>query len=1342
MTEQKTSIEHIEKKICRALRKDRYGFYRECRGLQKNESAELKEKKSVVQLEKLSDRIDTSIDRREWRKKNLPEVTYNESLPVAARKDEIIEAIKKNQVVIISGETGSGKTTQLPKFCIEAGRGIDGFIGCTQPRRIAAVTVSARIAEELGDEEGHSVGYKIRFKDKIKDQTFIKIMTDGILLAEAQNDRYLNEYDTIIVDEAHERSLNIDFILGILRTLINKRKDLKIIITSATIDTKKFSKAFEDAPVIEVSGRTFPVELLYRPPTENDSDRTYVERAVKAVEDIQGYGPYGDILVFMPTEADIKETCELLTGRTWLNATILPLFARLSAGEQKAIFSTVRGRKIVVATNVAETSITIPGIKFVVDTGLARIPRYAPGKGTTSLPVTAISKSSADQRKGRCGRVEDGICIRLYSEEDYDSRLVFTPPEIIRANLADVILRMTSLKLGDVHSFPFIDPPADRSIQDGYNTLLELGAIKQNDIKNRGNKNKKKDGYGLTGKGRIMSGIPVDPRLSRMLIEAEKLGCLDDITIIISALAIRDPRERPADKMQQADQAQAVFKDPYSDFVTLINLWKIYCDETSDGKSLKGLKKICKQYYLSFLRMREWRDIYTQLKSIIKENGLKDTKTALPDSKSDKKQEFGDRYQAIHKSVLSGFLSGIATKKEKNLYTATRSREVMIFPGSGLFNKGGQWIVASEIVETSRLFARNTANIDNRWLEELGQSNCRYTYSEPYWDKKRGAVMASEQVMLFGLIIVSGRKVQYGRIDPSEASKIFIMSALVHGDAHYAIAKKEMSFLRKNMALVDEIRAIEDKIRRRDILIEDECMFDFYQSRIDGIYDIRTLVKEIKKRGGNDFLLMSEEALYRYSPETDELNLFPEKIDIAGDSYSCDYTFKPGAEKDGVTVTIPCHSLALIPPDAMDWTVPGLVREKIETLIKSLPKEYRKRLVPVTNTVDLIMKELPELTAYKKEGGLPAKSLISAVGSYIYDRFAIDIPATAWSRDDMPRHLKMRLAITSSNGELIASGRDKAILKGNYSKNINQDHFKVLRDKWERNDIVEWNFGDIPDVISLDENESKSGVLFPALTVEAGAISLRLFEKTEIARNSHLAGVRALYEKSLSKQLKSLKKDLVLKGQTKNYTGYFGGEKVFLKKMYRRILDDLFSLNIRTEEAFNDHSLKTAPKLYQTGQELIRIVSSLLEAYHQARTDIFNHETGRGNTPLRQLADELTEGLSKLVPESFLELYGHDRLIHMERYIKAVSLRAERAFTNPEKDKVKSIEINVFEGQLKGFLQTLTPNVSMEKRDAIEGFFWLIEEYKVSVFAQELKTPFKISKKRLEKAGSEIKRML
>ncbi len=685
-------------------------------------------------LDALERKARASAEERRYRREHRPRVTFPETLPITSKRAQIIRLIKENQVVIVSGETGCGKSTQIPKMCLLAGRGIGGKIGCTQPRRIAAITIAHRIAEELGEDIGRSVGYKIRFREKTGRQAFIKIMTDGMLLAETQADPHLYEYDTLIIDEAHERTLNIDFILGILRTLLPRRPELKVIITSATLDTEKFSAAFGDAPVVKVEGRTYPVEVEYLPidpDLEDEGELTYVDMAVKAIDSLREKRRYGDILVFMPTEEDILETCERLEGRRYPGTTVLPLFARLAATEQGRVYS-VSGSKIVVATNVAETSLTIPGIRYVIDTGLARISQYLPRTRTTSLPISPISQSSADQRKGRCGRVQHGVCIRLYSEEDYASRPLFTLPEIQRSNLAEVILRMLSLRLGHPSGFPFLDPPGERSIKDGFDLLSELGAV-----------TREGELPALTGKGKLMARMPLDPRISRMMIEAAREGGLGEVAVIAAALSIQDPRERPVEKAQQADQAHSPFKDPDSDFLTLLNIWNRYHREWETLKTQNRMRKFCKQNFLSYPRMREWVYTHEQITGILQEQkiGAQETRQEL-------------RYARIHRCVLSGFLSNIALKKEKNMYQAARGREVMIFPGSTLFNKSPAWIVAAEMVKTSRLFARTVGKIEPEWIEPLAGDLCRSTTFDPHWDRNRGEVRAFEQVSLYGLVIV------------------------------------------------------------------------------------------------------------------------------------------------------------------------------------------------------------------------------------------------------------------------------------------------------------------------------------------------------------------------------------------------------------------------------------------------------------------------------------------------------------------------------------------------------------------------------------------------------------
>ncbi len=1334
------NIKTIRSMLHKALRADRTAVQRELNRISRDARDNRLDEKVQKKLAGIKKRLDRSIQKRLQREKNLPKLTYNKDLPITAKKEEIIDAIVKNRVVIISGETGSGKTTQIPKFCLEAGRGIEGLIGCTQPRRIAATSVARRIAEELESEVGEHVGYKIRFQDRTGKKPYIKLMTDGILLTEAQSDRRLEKYDTIIVDEAHERSLNIDFILGLLRRLIQTRKDLKIIITSATIDTEKFSKAFNHAPIIEVSGRMYPVEVrhfLSGREAERPDESNHVEMAVHAVDQVMSEGNFGDLLVFMPTEQDIRETCALIEGRAYKGVKVFPLFARLSSSRQTRIFSNIRGRKIVVATNIAETSITIPGIRYVIDSGLARISRYNPRARTTALPVSAISRSSADQRMGRCGRVENGICIRLFSEDDYENRAVFTLPEILRANLAEVILRMIALKLGDVEAFPFIDKPASKSIADGFRLLTELGAIA---VTSRKGKSAAKQ-YLLTEKGKLMARMPIDPRLSRMLIEADKEGCIDDILIIASALSISDPRERPAEKTQKADEAQKTFADPASDFITLMNIWKQYHAVKSKEKPTRSLKNFCISHFLSFRRMREWIDLHAQLSTIFREyikgldngglhseKGVKNRK-AFDGKRRVKKNhgfpdEYSDRYRSIHRSILSGFLSNIAIKKEKNLFQAAKGKDVMVFPGSALFNKAGNWIVAAEMVETSRLFARIVANIDSNWLESLAGDQCKNSYLHPHWEKNRGEVIASEQVSLYGLVIVPERPVSYGRINPDEASEIFVREGLVPGDM-----KEKFPFLDHNLALVGNIRDSEDRIRKRDILVSDEEMFLFYRNRLDPIYDGRTLARMIRKRGDDKFLWMKKDDLMEYDPDEEELALYPGSVDLDGKSYTCRYVFDPEKPDDGLTISIPAPDTSGVPIDSVDWLVPGLYRDKITALIKGLPKKYRKKLVPVAGTVRIIQDEMPK----------EKKSLLTSLSSFIYRRFGIDIPATEWPEDLLPDYLKARLSITDTNGKELLSSRDKNVLRNKVFTNTGGKEFDAAKKEWERSNITKWDMERIPDSILLKNVTGKEWSVYPGLVARENHADLRLFRNKEEALQSHKTGVAKIYTLVFSKDLKFLRKSIVLPQKVLPIPAGFGKAKGFEKRIVESIVGGLFSLNIRDADAFNRHGESVKHEMMERGRRLFQCSIDVLTAYNRTMSELAGTERSLAGSGLM---DELKDSVKRLVPVNFLDLYTETRLVHIQRYLKAVSLRAKKASVNLEKERERQAEVAVYSNSLKELLGDLSALSSEEKKSAVEDYFWMIEEFKVSVFAQELKTAVPVSKKRLDKMLGDIKRMI
>lgn len=1255
------------------------------------------------------------------RRRPVPRMVYPPFLPILERRKEIVEAIHSHPVVIITGETGSGKTTQIPKMCLEAGRGRTGVIGCTQPRRIAATTVARRIAEELGEEIGRSVGYKIRFDDRTPRQAIFKIMTDGILLMEAQRDPLLSTYDTIIVDEAHERTLNIDFLLGILKATLPRRPDMRVIITSATIDTQKFSQAFGCAPIIEVSGRLYPVEVRYRPidtVVDDGEETTVVEAAVQVIDDIIAARERGDILVFMPTERDIRETCELLAGRVGDDAEIIPLFSRLPTSQQHRVFMGTVNRKIVVATNIAETSITIPGIRFVIDTGLARITQYNPRSRTTGLPVRAISRSSADQRKGRCGRVQNGICIRLYTEEEYLSRPLYTPPEILRSNLASVILRMLALGLGNIDAFPFIDRPTVKSVRDGLEILRQLGAIEPGRL----GQGEKAPSWQLTERGRLMARLPLDPRISRMILEASKEGCLTEITVIAAALAIQDPRERPVEKEAQADQAHALFKDPVSDFSALLGLWKRCHGWGGDSlKTLNQLRHFCHDHFLSYRRMREWRDVREQIVNILTEQKI------LPVRQNTMRKHGEELYTALHRSILSGYLGHIALKKEKNIYTATQGRQAMLFPGSGLFNRGGNWIVAAEMVETSRLFARTAANIESAWLEELGGDLCRRTHAQVRWDKKRGEVVATEQVTLFGLPIVSGRSVSYGRIDPEESARVFIRSALVEAEVAHPLP-----FLTHNQALIDRLMNIEDKVRRRDLLVGEDEIERFYEKRLPGIFDIRSLRRLIRDRGGDDFLRMCEEDLLVRAPDPDELRLYPEVVKTGGWRLDLRYRFEPGMPLDGVTLRVPVQAVPAIRPESLDWAVPGLLRDKVMALLKGLPKRYRKELMPLEKTCGIIIREMIQ------EGALP-----TALGRFIFARFGIDIPSQSWPLDQLNEHLKLRISVVDQDERELAAGRDMEILRREFVEAYESDRLVQARQDWEKVNLREWDFGDLPETIALPWHGGHMQPAFPALTAEEDGVALRLFRSPSEAALSHRKGVRALLALKSSDAIRQLRKAVKPGGELTVWASAFGGAKLLENAIVEKVLVDLFEADVRTREDFQKLAEGLHSAILPRGLALLRQAGPLLKALYDTTEQFRSLEmANRDNRPLLGFLGGLREESHRLLPPDFLLRYDSERLNHIGRYLRALGIRAERGAVHLEKALGKGKEISELLQWHESMIANLPLGASREKREALDNFIWLVEEYKVSVFAQELKTAVPISRKRIDACMGEIQRMV
>lgn len=1240
-------------------------------------------------------------------------ISYPDNLPITKHKDSIIESIKRHQIVVIAGDTGSGKTTQLPKMCLEALPDNELLIGCTQPRRIAASTVASRVAEELG-ESGDTVGYKIRFHDYTTPATKIKFMTDGVLLAETRHDQFLSKYGVIIVDEAHERSLNIDFLLGYLKQLIQRRKDLKIIITSATIDTEAFSKHFNNAPIIKVSGRTYPVTIRYNPPGDEVSDEKggELEHCVQIVCDLIASEAEGDILVFLPTERDIRDCCQQLENKI-SQAVVLPIFGRLPAGDQKRIFQNYSQVKIVVATNVAETSVTVPGIRYVVDSGLARISFYNVRAKTTSLPVTRISKASCDQRKGRCGRVAPGLCIRLYSEEDFNDRSDYTLPEVKRSNLAEVILQMVSLKLGDPENFPFLDPPFKNAIREGYRLLRELDAIDT--------------GMQLTKRGQMMADLPIDPCIARIIIEAKDNNCLREIKIISAALAIQDPRIRPADHEKEADTAHKVFEHPHSDFMVLLNIWNQYHGIQSNARSWSKLKKFCKAHFLSFQRMREWFDLHTQLGRII------DRRQGFTDNLSDAS------YEQIHKSFLAGFLRNLARKKQGHIYQGAHNKELMIFPGSQQFTKGGQWLVAATFIETSRLYALTVATIESEWIESVANQLCKYSWSSPRWQKKTGQVVADEKVSLFGLIISAGRKVNFGKRNKkniADARDIFIQSALVSGEMNGSY-----HFLQHNLALIQKWHDTEDKLRIRNIVTDELNFYTFYAERIPSdVYDQSTLNKFLKKKGNKSFLLMNDDDVLRRKPEENELVDYPPYLSLGSMQIRLEYHFEPGLDSDGVTFRLPFDFACTVSPDIFEWLVPGLLKEKLTFLLKALPKSIRKKLVPISNTVDKLLDDMNSRSG----------SLYSALESSILKQHRLLIHRSDWS-DSLPQHLQARFLLFDDAGNDLFTGRNlrKLVASATHSKVPAQKSTmrkaeQKLVDLWQDTTHTTWNFSGLPYTITTYTPQGEvAGFLYPALTVEHNSRCVRLtFEKDKsIAEDKNRKGILYLYTLQFNHQYKALKKLCT--------TSFSGPSSVWLMnigKTRKEVIDKLLDFillaiygplpgEIVSEESFTKTVQEIENRgLYAAGQKICDNILVLIRKRRTAQETIrkvFSQKANMLFFPAEKETDFETH-LNDIFPINLFSENVSVDFQNIDRQLQSLIIRIDRFHANPGKDHQKT-------EQLRPYLQNLRQ--LMVKREQLSGealehlFYYkdLVNEYRISLFSPEIKTRESISPKKLDK---------
>lgn len=1285
------SAASLKKALGECLIKDRFRFSKRIDGASKikNESA-----RNAV-FDEIALDIAQSMMVVEQRKQQMPKIEYPALLPVSQKRDDIAQAIAHHQVVIVAGETGSGKTTQLPKICAELGRGKYGLIGHTQPRRLAARSVANRIAEEMETELGGFVGYKVRFTDQISDQTQIKLMTDGILLAEIQNDRFLNQYDTIIIDEAHERSLNIDFILGYLKQLLPRRPDLKVIITSATIDPERFSKHFSNAPIIEVSGRTYPVEVRYRPlagDDDSESDRDQLEGIFQAVDELCDEG-LGDILIFMNGEREIRDTADALSKRNLRDTEIVPLYARLSAGEQNKIFQPHAGRRIVLATNVAETSLTVPGIKYVIDPGTARISRYSYRTKVQRLPIEPISQASANQRKGRCGRTEEGICIRLYSEEDFLSRPEFTDPEILRTNLASVILQMTALGLGDIEAFPFVEAPDKRNIQDGVRLLEELGAINDQikDPKKR-----------LTESGKQLARLPIDPRLARMVLEASKFGCLKEVMIIASALSIQDPRERPSDKQQSADDKHRRFNHEDSDFLTLVNLWH-YIGQQQKALTSNQFRRQCKLDYLNYLRVREWQDVYTQLHQSTREMGFK-----LNDEPGS--------YHAVHSAILVGLLSHIGMKdQEKNEYHGARNARFNIFPASGLFKKQPKWVMSAELVETSKLWARVVAKIEPDWIEPLAKHLIKRSYSEPHWSKKNAAVMAYEKVMLYGIPIVPKRLVNYGMIDPVLSREIFIRSALVEGDW-----ETKHAFFKQNRALLAEVEELEHKSRRRDILVDDEDLFQFYDQRVGTeVVSGRHFDAWWKtaSRKTPDLLSFEKEMLFKGDASHITDLDYPNFWHQGNLKLKLSYQFEPGENSDGVTVHIPLPILNQVEPHGFDWQIPGLRHELVVSLIKSLPKTLRKNFVPAPNYADAFLArvtpfEMPLLDAMEKE---------------LRRMTGVTVLREDWKLDQLPAHLKITYRAVDHRNRKLNESCDLHELKESLKEKVQETLSQVADDDIEQRDLHTWSFGELPKVYQQKRGGFEVRA-YPALVDKKDSVEIKLFETEQEQLSAMRAGQRRLILLNVPSPIKYLHANLPNKSKLGLYFNPYGKVLDLIDDCIACGVDKLIEERggmVWEPQAFEALKEHVRAELGDTVVEIAKQVETILTTAY----NINKRLKGKVDFTMAFALSDVKAQIEGLIFSGFATECGWKRLPDILRYMRAIERRMEKLPVDPNKDRLHMLKIESVANKYKELLNKIPKGMAIP--DNVREIRWMLEELRVSYFAQQLGTPYPVSDKRI-----------
>nr|BEK66971.1 ATP-dependent RNA helicase HrpA [Kitasatospora purpeofusca] len=1249
----------------------------------------------------------------ERRRAAVPVIRYPAELPVSQKKDEILAAVRDHQVVIVAGETGSGKTTQIPKICLELGRGVRGLIGHTQPRRIAARTVAERVAEELDSPLGEAVGWKVRFTDQVGPDTLVKLMTDGILLAEVQTDRELRQYDTLIIDEAHERSLNIDFLLGYLKQLLPRRPDLKVIITSATIDPERFARHFGDAPIVEVSGRTYPVEVRYRPiedededgdTDEVDRDRDQIQAICDAAEELQAEGP-GDILVFLSGEREIRDTADALDKLRLKHTEVLPLYARLSSAEQHKVFQRSSSRRIVLATNVAETSLTVPGIKYVIDPGSARISRYSHRTKVQRLPIEAISQASANQRKGRCGRTSDGICIRLYSEEDFLSRPEFTDAEILRTNLASVILQMTAAGLGDIAAFPFLDPPDSRNIKDGISLLHELGALDpaEKDLRKR-----------LTPLGRKLAQLPVDPRMARMVLEADRNGCVRDVMVIAAALSIQDPRERPAEKRQAADERHRRFSSETSDFLSFLAMWR-YVREQQRELSSSAFRRMCKAEFLNYLRIREWQDIYSQLRTVAKQLGVT-IEEAHEDAEPD-----ADR---IHQSLLAGLLSHIGLfDVEKREYGGARGARFAVFPGSGLFKKPPRWVMSAELVETSRLWARINAKIEPEWVEPLAAHLVKRSYSEPHWEKKSGAVLAFEKVTLYGVPVVAARKVNYGRIDPELCRELFIRNALVEGDweTHHR-------FFAENRKLLGEVEELENRARRRDIMVDDQTLFEFYDGRLpEDIVSTRHFDAWWKKARHEqpDLLNFEKSMLINDAAGGVAEADYPDHWVQGKLRFVLTYQFEPGSDADGVTVHIPLPVLNQVTAEGFDWQIPGLREELVTAWIKSLPKAVRRNFVPAP---DFARAALRELRNHQER----QEPLLPALEHILKRLTAVTVPPEAWDEERVPEHLKVTFRVVDGRKKL-AESKDLEELRLRMKPKLKETLSSAASGRGiEQSGLTAWPAG-LPVLQRTFEQRSRGHALraYPALVDEGESVGVKLFDTPEAQQQAMWEGSRRLLMLSTTSPAKAIQGRLGNQAKLALSYNPHGSVPALFEDVVACAADRLMARAggpAWDEAAFAALRDKVRADLYDLSADTTLKTATALIAFHKATTRL----KSVSSPVLLNAVNDIRLHLASLVHPGFVTATGWQRLPDLKRYLLAVDRRLEALPNHPQRDAQQLLKVQEVQ-QAYGELLAAVP-AGRQPTAEVLAVRWMIEELRVSFFAQSLGTPSPVSEKRILKA--------